>query len=155
MGSLLIGTGGGYPVSNFTSKKVAFARRVCCGREGIWRRTARGWHKSDEWKLKNVWNLLQTDVIILLMLQQCVCLVLIYQIYESFTTKVLSVWMQKMSGGCGSLPGDLRTLQRKVLLVYGLSSLLISESGLLGFDRDCCTMHLKGRPQTSRLKGLH
>lgn len=24
-----MGTGGGYPVSNFTSKEVAFARRVC------------------------------------------------------------------------------------------------------------------------------
>ena len=30
-----------------------------------------------------------------------------------------------MSGGGGSLSGDLRTLQGKVLLVYGLSSLLI------------------------------
>ena len=62
--------------------------------------------------------------------------------------------MQKMSGGGGSLSGDLRTLQGKVLLVYGLSSLLISES-LLGFDLDCCTIHLKGKRQTSRLKDLH
>lgn len=49
------------------------------------------------------------------MLQQCVCLVLIYQIYETFTTEVLSVWMQKMSGGCGLLPGDLRTLQEGIV----------------------------------------